>query len=459
MEKNFKLTREFINQIEDLIEAKDEQGSMALISELHPADIAEIFDELNTDEAKFLYMLLDGEKSADVLIELEEDVRERFLLATPSEIIAKEYINEMDSDDAADIIGDLPEEKQEEILSHIEDIEHVGDIADLLNYDEDTAGGLMGKEYVAVHEDWDVSKSVQEIRRQAEDIDELYYVYVVNKDNYLIGFISLKDLILSDDKQVVKTLSKSDVISVRTETPAEEVAVIMEKYNLVTLPVVDNIGRLLGRITIDDVVDVMREEAEKDYQLISGITSDVESSDKIFQLTKARLPWLLIGLLGGILGAQVISQYESDLAIYPEMAFFIPLIAAMGGNVGIQSSSIIVQSLANNSLGIESTARKLLKELSVGFMNGFICSSILLIYNIFMSDTTALTITVSISLFTVIIFASVFGTLIPLTLNRFKVDPALATGPFITTVNDILGLLLYLMIGRYMYMFFEGVNI
>lgn len=455
MEKNFKLTREFITQIKELVEAQDKQASRALINELHPADIAEIFDELNIDEAKFLYLLLDGETPADVLIELEEDVRERFLLALPSDVIAKEFINDMDSDDAADIIGDLPEDKQEEILSHIEDIEHVGDIADLLNYHEDTAGGLMGKEYIAVQEEWDVATSVQEIRRLAEDVDELYFVYVVNKDNYLHGYVSLKDLLLSKPDNVIKNLIKLDVISVKTDTDAEEVAVIMEKYDLVSLPVVDNIGRLLGRITIDDVVDVMREEAEKDYQLISGITSDVESSDKIFQLTRARLPWLLIGLMGGILGSQVIRHHEAEIQIYPEMAFFIPLIAAMGGNVGIQSSSIVVQSLANNSLGIESTARKLVKEFSVGLVNGMICSSVLFLYNIFMSDTFALTITVSVSLLTVILFASVFGTLIPLTLNRFKIDPALATGPFITTINDIFGLLIYLTIGRYLYMAFH----
>ncbi len=456
MDKNFILTRDFLHELKEYIESKDEQNAGQLIIDLHAADIAEIYDELNIDEARFLYLLLDSDKAADVLIELEDDVRERFLEALPPEVIAKKFINEMETDDAADIIGELPEEKQEEVLAHIEDVEHVGDIADLLAYDEDSAGGLMGKEFIAVQEEWNIENSIQEIRKQAADIDEIYFVYVVNQDNYLQGLISLKELLLGKATDKIKGLIKSDVISVRTDTPAEEVTVIMDKYDLVALPVVDSIGRLLGRITIDDVVDVMREEAEKDYQLISGITSDVESSDRIFQLTRARLPWLLIGLLGGILGAQVISRYETDLDIYPEMAFFIPLIAAMGGNVGIQSSSIIVQSLANKTLGVESTARKLIKEFSVGLMNGVICSAILLVYNLFMSDTIALTVSVSISLLTVILFASVFGTLIPLTLNRIKIDPALATGPFITTVNDILGLLVYLMIGRYMYMFYHA---
>ncbi|MEA3444030.1 MAG: magnesium transporter [Bacteroidota bacterium] len=448
------MTRQFLNELKDFIESKDEQNVRKLILDLHPADIAEIYDELNIEEAKFLFILLDKDIAADVLVELEDDARERFLDALSSKVIAK-FIKEMETDDATDIIGELSEEKQEEILSHIDDIEHVGDIADLLTYDEDTAGGLMGKELVAVQEEWDIENTVQEIRRQAKEIDEIYFVYVVNKDNYLQGIISLKELLLGAAKDKIKGLIEPDIISVRTDTDAEDVAVIMDKYDLVAIPVVDNIGRLLGRITIDDVVDVMREEAGKDYQLVSGITSDVESSDKVIQLTRARLPWLLIGLLGGILGAQVISHYESDLNIYPEMAFFIPLIAAMGGNVGIQSSSIIVQSLANKTLGVESTLRKLTKEFSVGLMNGIICSVILFVYNYFMSDVFALTISVSISLFTVILFASVFGTLIPLTLNRFKIDPALATGPFITTVNDVLGLFIYLIIGRYMYMLYN----
>ena len=345
----------------------------------------------------------------------------------------------------------MSEEQQEEVLSHIDDAEHAGDIVDLLNYDEDTAGGLMAKEFISVQEDWNIEKCIQEIKKQAADVDDIYFVYVVDKDNILKGIISLKDLLLHDASEKITDIVNTDIIFVKTDTAAEEVANIMDKYDLVAIPVVDSINRLLGRITIDDVVDVIREEAEKDYQLISGITSDVESSDHVFHLTRARLPWLLIGLFGGILGAQVISHYEGDLRIYPEMAFFIPLIAAMGGNVGIQSSSIIVQGLANNSLGLESTGKKLFKELSVGFMNGIICSALIMGFNLIFSDSMALSITVSMALFIVIIFASVFGTIIPLTLNRFKVDPALATGPFITTVNDIMGLLLYLTIGRFIF--------
>ncbi len=447
----FELSKDFINRIQASIEAKDKKAAIEILDTLHPADIAEIYDELDIDEAKFLYMLLDKEKAADTIAELDEDDREHFLKFLSSEVIAKQFIEKMDSDDAADVIGDMDEEKQEQVLSHIEDIEQAGDIVDLMAYDENSAGGLMAKELIKVNENLTLTNCLREMRKQAESVDEVYYVYVINDNDILHGTASLKKMLLSDNRKKVKDISNKDVISVKTDTPKEEVAGIMEKYDLVALPVTDSIGRLLGRITIDDVVDIIKEEAEKDYQMASGISEDIESTDKVWVLTRARIPWLLIGLLGGILVANVIGLYEIDLGMYPEMAFFIPLIAAMGGNVGVQSSAIIVQGLANNSLGIESIYKKLGREFVVASINGVILSVIIFIYNVFASDTYALTLTVSIALFSVIIFASFFGTLIPLILNRYKIDPALATGPFITTLNDIMGLFIYLMIGRILF--------
>jgi magnesium transporter len=289
------------------------------------------------------------------------------------------------------------------------------------------------------------------MRKQAEDLDEIYYIYVVNDENVLLGILSLKSLLLANANNRVKDLYDHEVRSVQTGMPSEEVAQIMEKYDLIVLPVVDSMGRLMGRITIDDVVDVIRDEAERDYQLASGITTDVETTDSPGRLSRARLPWLVIGLLGGIFTAGVISRFEGDIQINPEMAFFIPLIGAMAGNVGIQSSAIIVQGIASNSLGLESTGRKLIKELLVALMNGMIISSLLFTYNFLFSDSLALTFTVSSALFIVIIFAALFGTLIPLLLNKLRIDPALATGPFITTMNDIMGLVIYFSIGRMLY--------
>lgn len=447
MEKNI-ITREFIDQLIELIDQKQDLQVKELVKDLHSSDLAELYDELEINQTRYLLFLLDKETAGDVLIELEEDDREELLDSIPADEIVEQFINEMDSDDAADIIGDLPERKQEEILAQIKDIEQAGDIVDLLNYDEDSAGGLMAKEFVKVQEGWTVQHCIQEIREQYDEVEEIYFVYVVNADNILQGLISLKQLIINNPDYPIESLVKRDVISVKTDEKAESVANIMEKYDLVALPVIDSIGRLVGRITIDDVVDVIREAAEKDYQMISGITSDVESGDRIWLLTRARLPWLLIGLFGGILGARVIEMYEGELGIYPQLAFFIPLIAAMAGNVGIQSSSIIVQGLAANSLGIESTSKKLLKEISVGVMNGIITAVVLFGYNYFTASSIDLAVSVSLSLLSVILFASFFGTLIPLLLNRMKIDPALATGPFITTTNDIIGLFIYLNIGK-----------
>lgn len=448
------LTREYISELRSIIDVKDERAALEKLEALHPADIAEIYEGLSLEEAKYLYLLLDPEKASDVLVELEEDDREKFLEALPSDVIASQFIHHMESDDAADVIGDLNEDKKQEVLLHIDDVEQAGDIVDLLSYDEDTAGGLMAKELIRVNENWGVATCIREMRKQAMDLDEIYYIYVVDDDNVLLGILSLKALLLASASTKIKDVFDDEVRSVQADTPSEEVAQIMEKYDLIVLPVIDSIGRLMGRITIDDVVDVIRDEAERDYQLASGITTDVETTDSPSRLSRARLPWLIIGLLGGIVVAAVIGRFEEDIKINPEMAFFIPLIAAMAGNVGIQSSAIIVQGIASNSLGLESTFRKLAKELLVALLNGLILSGILFLYNFFISKNLALTFTVSSSLFIVIIFAALFGTIIPLLLNRIKIDPALATGPFITTMNDIMGLFIYFLMGRLLYSIF-----
>ena len=454
MARKFDLSREFISELRQAIGDNNEKNSLRLIDDFHAADIAELYRELDIEEVRYLYLLLDGELASDVLAELDDDDRERFLKVLPGEVIAQKFIDYMDSDDAADIIGDLDEEKKQEVLLHLDDVEQAGDIVDLLAYDENTAGGLMGKEMVLVNENWTILTCLKELGKQADEVDEVYYLYVVNDGKILLGIVSLKKMLLSNNSMKVKSIIEDDIISVPTDASSEEVAQIMEKYDLVAIPVVDSIGRLVGRITIDDIVDVIREEAEKDYQMASGLIDEVESGDKVFTITRARLPWLLIGLAGGILGALVLGRFESSLKIYPEMAFFIPLIAAMGGNVGIQSSAIIVQGLANNTLKTDRTFQRLAKEFFVALLNGLILALLIFIYNYFVSDSFALTITVSVSLISVVLFAALFGTTVPLILNSYKIDPALATGPFITTMNDIIGLLIYMLIGRGFYTMF-----
>jgi magnesium transporter len=451
MAQQFEITREFVDQLKAAVESNNESSVFDLIKDLHAADIAELYGGLSIDEAKYVYLLLDGELAADVLSELEEDDRESFLKVLPSEVIAKQFIDKMDSDDAADVLGDLPEEKKEEVLQSIDDVEQAGEIVDLLSYDEDSAGGLMAKELIKVTVNLDVETCIREIRKQASEVDEVYYVYVVDDKEILKGTISLKRLMLARSNAKVKNIYKPDIISVNTDTDSEDVAIIMDKYDIIALPVIDSIGRLMGRITIDDVVDVIKEEAEKDYQMISGITEDVEPADTVFIHTRARIPWLLIGLIGGILGAHVVGIFEMEILKDPKLAMFLPLIAAMAGNVGVQSSSIVVQGIANKTIDFDSTWKKIMKEFSIAFIIGLTFSLLILIYNLMFSDSLQLTLTVSIALFSVIIFASVFGTFIPIILNRFNIDPAVATGPFITTMNDIIGMFIYLGLGRVLY--------
>jgi magnesium transporter len=449
----FELTKQFLDELNLAVESKNEANVLALIEPLRPVDIAEIINEQDLEEAIAFYVFLSEEQAADVLIELDEDVRERFLKSLSSEQIAKQFIDNMDSDDAADLLAELPTEKKNEVISHIEDIEQASDIIDLLNYPEDTAGGLMAKELVKVDINWDIKTCINELRRQTQEVENVYTVYVVDGNDVLQGIISLKRLLLTPDNKKVRDIYNDDVISVKADLNDEEVGQIMEKYDLVVVPVIDEIGRLIGRITIDDIVDVIKEEAEKDYQLASGISENVEYSDNIWLQTRARLPWLLVGLMGGIVSSNVIGTYEGEIQIHPEMALFIPLIAAMGGNVGVQSSALVVQGLANKSLGLDGIWSKVFKEMLIGLTNGLVCSGLLLLYNMFFPDQInwAITSTVSIALLSVIIFAGIFGTLIPIMLHKYKIDPALATGPFITTTNDIFGIFLYFYIGHLLY--------
>ncbi len=447
MSDKLNITSRYLDELTSLIENKKSSILMEVIVNLHVADIAEIIENLECNHAKYFYNLItDEEKSAAVLIELEDDTREDLLEGLTAKEIAEEVIENLETDDAADVIGELSEDKKDEVLSHIEDTEHASDISDLLSYSENTAGSLMAKELIKVNEKWNTLQCLKEMRKQANNVKTVYTIYVVNDNNTLLGLLSLRRLLLTEKKTAIKDIIFTEIISVKATEKNEDVANIMQKYDLVVLPVTDEAGKLIGRITIDDVMDVAKEEAEKDYQMASGISEDVESSDSIWELTRARLPWLLIGMLGGIIGAKIIGIF--DLERNFKLAFFIPLIAAMGGNVGIQSAAIVVQGLANDSLKMDNIFQKLLKELGVGLLSGIICSLIILgaIYGL--EYPIKLSLTVSISLLAVIVFSALFGTFIPLTLKKYNIDPALATGPFIATVNDVLGIFIYFWIGE-----------
>ena len=446
MSRNNEINLIFIQKISDLISDKSDKKIQKLIEDFHVADIAEVINNLSEKEANYLYQLIDEEKSALVLIELEDDIREYLLSNLSSKEIAKEVIKNLESDDATDVILELPHQQKDEVISLIEDDKYASDITDLLNYPEDTAGGLMAKELIRVNENWNTIQCLKEMRKQASAVRMVHTIYVVDDNNKLTGTLSLKKLLLADSKTFIKKISNTEIISVLVTEDNASVANIMNKYDLIVAPVVNEENILVGRITIDDVIDVVKDEAEKDYQMASGITEDVESSDSIWQITRARLPWLLIGLAGGLIGARVIGLFDINENI--QLAFFIPLIAAMGGNVGVQSAAIVVQGLANESIKLNTILSKLTKELGVALLNGLICSLIIFGATILLQYSILLSITVSVSLLSVIVFAALFGTFVPLTLEKYKIDPALATGPFITTINDILGLYIYFLIGQ-----------
>ena len=435
---------EFYEEFRSIIECKDKEKAHEVLKDLHPADIAALYQELDLDEAEFVYLLLDADKAADVLLELDEDERRKMLEHLPVDVIAKQFIDHMETDDAVDVMRDLDEEVQEEILSHIDDVEQAGDIVDLLKYDEDTAGGIMGTEMVIVNENWSMAECVKEMRLQAEAMSEIYYVYVVDDDERLKGIFPLKKMITNPSVSRIKQVMEKEPVSVKTDTSIEEVSQVIEKYDIVAVPVVDSIGRLVGRITVDDVMDEVREQSERDYQLASGISQDIESTDTVFDQTKARLPWLLIGIAGGIASATILGGFEGSLGRHPALALFIPLIGGTGGNVGIQSSALVVQGLANGTLDIKNSLQQVAKESGVAFINSTIISLLVFIYNFFFLDNQLITIAVSLSLLAVVLFASIFGTIVPLTLEKFKIDPALATGPFITITSDIIGVLIYM---------------
>jgi len=441
----------FVKKVQQLLNAENTDALQVLLLNVYPQDIAEILDNIKPNEARQLMNLVNKEKTIKVLVEMEEGVRKHFLATYTPQEIADSFIQNMDSDDAAYILNNFAVKDKDAIISNLTDIEFASSLLSLLNYEEYTAGSLMAVELVKGNINWTVAQCIEEIRRQAEDVENIYVVYIVDDFERLVGIITLKNLILAKPQIRISDVVNKEVISVSTSKDSEELANLFKKYDLVVLPVVNALGQLVGRITVDDVVEVIKEEANEDYQLMSGITEDVDYTDKVWVLSRARLPWLLIGLLGGIASSRFIEFYEEELRIHPEMAFFMPLIAAMGGNAGVQSSAIVVQGLANNTLGTKNILPKIFKELRVALINGLICSGVLLGYNLIFSNSLDLSITVSVALLSVIVFATVLGTFIPLVLNKMKIDPAIATGPFITTTNDLLGLAVYFTLGRLLY--------
>lgn len=448
----FELTQEFLDQLVLNLEQSQNESVAEQIRPLHPADIADVMQNVSIEQARKIYELLDEEIAAESIIELEEEFRENLLkLFSPEEIA--EQVDNLDSDDAADLLGELPEQQIDEVIAQMEDREHASEVTELLNYDEDTAGGLMQSEFMRANWNWPVDKTVVELRKQAEQVEKVYSIYIVDDDEHLKGILSLKQLLFAQPKTPIREIYKErDLHVAKTHDSSQDIVSLMEKYDLVSLPVVDRQNKLVGRITIDDVVDVIREEAEKDFQMASGITQNVESTASVFKHTRSRLPWIIIGLVGGVASSQIIKGYEGQIEINPSLAFFIPLIVATAGNVGVQSSAIIVQGLASKEFQFNGILKQVMKESAIGLLVGLICSLIIFGVSYALDGDLNLGLTIGITLFIVVIIAAILGAFIPLFLDRIKIDPALATGPFITTANDIIGLSIYFLVAYFVYL-------
>ena len=446
--ESFQLSKILIKKIAELILAKKNTTLKKLVNEIHFADMAEIINELSEDQGIYLIKLFDSEKTSEILTELDEDVREKILEGLSVKEIADE-IEELDSDDAADILAELSEERKEEVISKISDDNLADDLKELLSYNEDSAGGLMAKELVKANENWSVLKCLSEIKKQGEKVTRVHSIYVVDDKEKLIGRLSLKDLITSPSKSKIKNIYIPKVDSVNVLEKGEDVAKIMSKYDLEAIPVVDDKTHLVGRITIDDIVDFIKEEAEEDYLIAAGIQGDVEADDSIFELTKARLPWLFLGLVGGLGSVFILEGFEEFMnnPSYKALFFFTPLIAAMAGNVGVQSSAIIVQGLANDVVK-GSLLNRLIKELGLSLINGVILGLLTIVFGQVINQPIELSLVISLSMLCVIVVAALIGTSIPIILDKRGIDPAIATGPFITTSNDIFGIFLFFYIAK-----------
>jgi len=444
----FKINDELIDRIKKLILSEDKSKVIEKLKDVHYADLAEIFELLEISEVVYIIKIFDKQKSADALAELDEDIREGIIENLSEKEIA-EKIEELDSDDATDIISELTEERQERVFSQIKDSSLAEDIKELLKYGENTAGGLMAKELVKVNENLSISKCLDEIRKQAKNVSRVHSIYVVDSGNKLKGRLSLKDLVTAKVRTRVKDIYIPNVDYVHVNLEGEEVAKVMSKYDLEAIPVVNNRKILLGRITIDDIVDLIKDEAEKDYQLAAGISSEVEANDSIFQLTKARLPWLFLGLLGGIGSVFILKDFEQIMnePNLRNLFFYTPLIAAMAGNVGVQSSAIIVQGLAND-LVKGSLLSILIKEVGLSLINGLALALILIVFGQIVNQDLEMSFIIAGSMMGVIVIAALVGTFIPIILDKQGIDPAIATGPFITTANDIFGIFLFFYIAK-----------
>lgn len=442
------IDNELLDNITTLIECDAEKSLLNIFADLHPADIAEIINHLDIDHAKYSFLILDTETAGNVVTEIDENLREKILKNIDVKTIT-DIVDELYSDDATDIVGDLPETIARQVLNNI-DKEDSEDVQELLKYPEDTAGGIMTSNFVFIESNATIKDAINEVRKNAEEFEHIYHIYVLRENDELLGIVSLKSLLINPLHKNVKSVIEEDLMFVTPDVDQEEVANIMNKYDLVALPVVDEHRRMLGRITFDDIQDVIQDEASEDIQKIAGLTEEEETSDSIFKISRIRLPWLLVALAMELVAALVLQSYEEYIKSIFIATFFIPVVMAMGGSTGTQAAIVMVRGLSTGDIWLNGSFKNLVKEFYVALLNGIVLGVILLVSVILIFPRDELSLTFALllsgSLLIIIVMATIVGATIPIILKKMDVDPAIATGPFVTTSNDILGLLVYLSI-------------
>ncbi|MCJ7687396.1 MAG: magnesium transporter [Desulfobacteraceae bacterium] len=431
-----------LDEVKGLIDQENSIALKRLVDQMRAADVADLIEHLSLDEGLFIFRLLEPDGAGKVLVEIESPVRERLVKDLDNKAISQ-IVEELDSDDAADLVGDLPADRAREVIESVGD-EVSGELEKLLPYPDDTAGGIMALEFVAVKADTTVRDAIESIREKREEVENLYSIWVTDAFERLVGVISLKDLVLEPPDKEISEIMNPEVISVNAKTDQEEVVNLVRRYDLVNIPVVDDFHRLVGRITHDDIIDVIEDEVDEDFSLMAGVIDQEITEESSMKISRARLPWLIAALFGGVFAALVIHQFASSLEKVIALTFFFPVIMAMGGNTGIQASTVIVRGLATGDISLVNTGKRLWMEMRVALINGIICGLILgLIVGFWLGDYR-LGFIVTLALILIILIAGVIGSAVPLALKKFNIDPALAAGPFVTTSNDILSLFIYL---------------
>ncbi|MBI3586350.1 MAG: magnesium transporter [Ignavibacteriales bacterium] len=433
---------ELMQDIEELVRSKSDFLILNILQDLYPADVAHIMNRLNTDEAEYIFTLLSDEVASEVLLEVGDAHREHLLRIIPRHKLT-ELVSKMDSDDAADIVGALSDEKAGEVLETM-NVEDSSDVEELLRYDENTAGGIMGKEMAVVSPKDTIKQAIRVVRKMAKEHKNIYTVYVVNEDGLLIGAVPLQDLLVHAPNKRMNKLVSPEVLSVTTDVDQEEVARIFAKYDIVSLPVTDKAGKLLGRITVDDIVDVLEEEHVEDVARMVGSDADEMERRSPAKIALLRLPWVLTTLFIELMAGVVIHYFDATLSKVILLASFMPIISAISGNTGLQSAAIIVRGLATGHVDINRWLDPISRQFQTTLIIGGACGAVIGLIGGMWHGRALFGLVVGISMFISINISGFVGTAVPLISKRLGFDPAMTAGPFETAFQDVVGISIFL---------------